>query len=125
LGLGKRPSPIKGRDNYVAKPKSDKPPKNRARQRISLRAAQTTANERTAKLNGHTVVKPVTKPIPAPIARTVSPFKTCQFITTDGRPWTKCEAETQPGSSYCLHHHERCHRKPEEVARERAEREAA
>jgi hypothetical protein len=34
-------------------------------------------------------------------------FSVCQWISGDGRPWRKCEAPTEGGSSYCAEHHRR------------------
>lgn len=38
-----------------------------------------------------------------------SPFLTCQWITTDNRPWLFCGATTTDGSAYCSEHDARCY----------------
>ena len=82
------------------------------------------ARQRTAQAAERVVVKPVTRPIPAPIAKKASPFKTCQYLHGEAKLRNFCGAPTVPGHSWCEAHYIACHAKPEPAERP-AESEAA
>jgi GcrA cell cycle regulator len=130
LKIGSRPSPIKTADPAATEGKRQASRlrshgKNRQQQRHAMQAAiaksDRTASQRIANLNGHTVVQPVTKPIPAPAPRLSR--DACAWPIGDPKKpdFRWCGAKpVVPGKPYCAHHCSIAYRSPEEAARERA-----
>lgn len=68
-------------------------------------------------------VKPVSRPIPAPIAKKASPFRTCQYLHGEAKLRNFCGAPAAPGHSWCEAHYIACHQKPQQPSA--ADQEAA
>lgn len=134
IGLIGRPNPIKDDAAVIAENRkrtlSDRRNGIRLKRPKAATRADREASMRAGQPVGMHAVQPPrapigraeSRPIPAPIAKMASPFRTCQYLHGEAKLRNFCGAPTVPGHSWCEAHYIACHEKKPAPA---AESEAA